>query len=297
MAESHPEVAELRSQPSKRPPPVPVSPTTSARRGVGPATVLTAFLVAAGGFLAFYLVEHRPKAQALSSATLELADVRRSRDSLEAQVIALTEERDALQARVGELRTTEEVLRRERDSLRRESESLRIGAEQAQAALAAMQEAQTALRERLGAELASGEVELREHGGSGLSVALGDRILFPPGQAELNARGRSVLQRVIAAVSSLSDRRIRVEGHTDATPITGENMERFPTNWELSTARATTVVRFLEQQGIGGERMVAVGYGPHRPVADNDTPRGRLRNRRIEIVLERATVTEGHGSR
>ena len=86
---------------------------------------------------------------------------------------------------------------------------------------------------------------------------------------------------------------MRVEGHTDATPISPERAEQFPTNWELSTARATTVVRFLEEQGIPGERLAALGFGEHRPLADNGTAIGRRRNRRIELVLTRAPVTSG----
>ncbi|MCZ7679318.1 MAG: OmpA family protein [Sandaracinaceae bacterium] len=120
--------------------------------------------------------------------------------------------------------------------------------------------------------------------------------LFPPGASELNERGLEVLARVAQSLASLPDRVVRIEGHTDSTPLTGANAERFPTNWELSTARATSVVRFLEQQGIAGERLAAVGYGAHHPVADNGTAIGRRRNRRIEIVVARRTVsTETRG--
>jgi chemotaxis protein MotB len=124
-------------------------------------------------------------------------------------------------------------------------------------------------------------------------VSVGDRVLFASGQSTLNPRGEEVLGRVIAALGSLSDRRIRIEGHTDSTPVAADGS--FPTNWELSTARATTVVRFLEAQGVAGDRLVAVGYGPHRPVGDNRTANGRQRNRRIEIVLERESRTRPPG--
>ena len=155
-----------------------------------------------------------------------------------------------------------------------------------------MQEAQASLRQRLSAELASGEAQL---GGDGdaVSIALDDRILFPSGESQLNARGREVLTRLAASLATLPNRLVRVEGHTDATPISPERAEQFPTNWELSTARATTVVRFLEEQGIPGERLAALGFGEHRPLADNGTAIGRRRNRRIELVLTRAPVTSG----
>jgi chemotaxis protein MotB len=77
-----------------------------------------------------------------------------------------------------------------------------------------------------------------------------------------------------------------VGGHTDATPLSATTQERFPTNWELSTARATQVVRFLQEQcAIPGERLAAAGYSQYRPATSLDTPAGRRRNRRIELTL------------
>lgn len=280
------EAAERLSPPP--PPPVRrerVVERTTERRGFGPVLLLIALLVAGGGFLLFFYLEHEPMSRELTSTRRDLARERRAHTTLDARVRALQSERDRLTRRVAELRGSEEALRSERDVLR-------AGNEQAQAALAAMREAQDALRARLGAELASGEAQMTDDGDS-VSLALDERILFPSGQAELNARGLEVLERVAASITALPDRTVRVEGHTDSTPITGENLARFPSNWELSTARATSVVRFFEAHGIDGDRLAAVGYGEHHPVADNRTAAGRHRNRRIEIVLSRATVTGG----
>jgi chemotaxis protein MotB len=247
---------------------------------------LIAVLVAGGGFLLFYFLEHEPARSSLAGAQREARDEHRARAALERRVTALERERDRLQARLGEVRTTEEGLRGERDQLARERDALRANNEQAQAALAALQEAQAALRERLGAELASGDAQMRDDGDA-VTVELGERILFPAGEAALNERGREVLVRLAQSLATMEDRQIRVEGHTDSTPISGESAEHYPTNWELSTARATSVVRFFEEHGIAGDRLAAVGYGPYHPVASNDNVRGRRRNRRIELVLVR----------
>jgi chemotaxis protein MotB len=263
-------------------------PRPSRRSGAGPILFLIAVLVAGGGFLLFYFLEHEPTRASLASTSRELREARSQNRSSSRRVITLERERDRLQERIGRLRASEEALRRERDQLARERDALRSGHEQAQAALAALQEAQDALRQRLQAELASGEAQLRDDGDV-VTVELDERILFPSGHAELNPRGREVLERVAQSLAALPNRTIRVEGHTDSTPISADNESGFPTNWELSTSRATSVVRFFEAQGIAGSRLSAVGWGQHHPVATNDTVAGRRRNRRIEIVLVRSS--------
>lgn len=295
LSEGQPPPPPPRSIPTREPVQEPAR-KPARRSGIGPALFLTALLVAGGGFLLFFYLEHEPQRLALESTRSSLAREEEARAALDARVSELEAEREQLQRRVGELRGSEEALRSERDQIARERDVLRAGNEQAQAALAAMQEAQEALRQRLSAELASGEAELSGDGDS-VTVGLTDRILFPSGAAELNARGREVLARVAASLASLPDRLVRVEGHTDSTPISPERTAQFPTNWELSTARATTVVRFLQERGIPGERLAAVGFGEHRPIADNGSANGRRKNRRIELVLSRATVTTGRSAR
>ena len=119
-----------------------------------------------------------------------------------------------------------------------------------------------------------------------LSVSMIDKILFPSGEAEISPEGLKVLERVGTVLKTTSNRIIRVEGHTDNVPINPRLQKQFPTNWELSTARAANVVRFLQEQaGIAPERLQAVGLSEYQPVASNKTPSGRSRNRRIEITL------------
>jgi chemotaxis protein MotB len=113
-----------------------------------------------------------------------------------------------------------------------------------------------------------------------------DKILFPSGEAEITSEGIAVLERVGKILKNTEGKMIRVEGHTDNVPIHPNLQDKFPTNWELSTARATNVVRFLEETvGINGVRLHAVGMSEYHPVASNATAAGRSQNRRIEINL------------
>ncbi len=111
-----------------------------------------------------------------------------------------------------------------------------------------------------------------------------DKMLFARGQADLRPEEMGLLATVAKITQSVPQNPIRVEGHTDSLPI---HTERFPSNWELSTTRATTVLRFFESQGVGSSRLEASGCADQRPLAANDTEANRARNRRVEIVLLR----------
>jgi len=117
----------------------------------------------------------------------------------------------------------------------------------------------------------------------GIFITLEDSLLFELGRAAINPRGVSLLARVGAVLKTI-DRPLRVEGHTDDLPI---NTRQYPSNWELSTARAVNVVKyFIAEQTIDPQRLSAVGYGAAKPRTTNATPGQRARNRRVEIVLE-----------
>lgn len=126
----------------------------------------------------------------------------------------------------------------------------------------------------------------------GVSVAEGDRgitlridnnLLFASGQASLTARGRTVLQGLMETLRTF-DGQISVEGHTDNMPIA---TQRFPSNWELSTGRATSVLRYLADAGLPETQLRAIGYADTQPLASNDTRQGRAANRRVELLLTR----------
>ena len=141
------------------------------------------------------------------------------------------------------------------------------------------------LMEGMKKEIEQGSIQITQLQGK-LSVSLVDQILFRSGQSKLNEQGEQVLKRVADILKNVSGKQIRIEGHTDNVPISEALKKIFPSNWELSTARATTVVRYLEDMGgISPQLLIAAGYGQTRPIADNGTAEGRAKNRRIEIAL------------
>jgi chemotaxis protein MotB len=134
-------------------------------------------------------------------------------------------------------------------------------------------------------QINAGQVQITQLAGR-LSVNMVDKILFNSGEASVKPEGEKVLLQVGAALKNVQDKAIRVEGHTDNVPIASSLQSRFASNWELSTARATAVVRYLQDKaGIAPDHLIAAGYGEYKPIAPNTTPEGRAQNRRIEIVL------------
>ena len=159
--------------------------------------------------------------------------------------------------------------------------------QQRAALLAASQQRQQqydALMKDLSKEVEKGQLQVRQYKDM-LTVDLAEKIFFDSGRATLKAGGKKVLKKVGEALKGYQDKIIRVVGYTDNVPVSRSLQGRYPTNWELSVARATNVVRFLQDVGVPPERMVAAGRGEYDPVASNDTPEGRQKNRRIEIML------------
>ena len=113
-------------------------------------------------------------------------------------------------------------------------------------------------------------------------INLPNNVLFKSGSANLNPEGEAALTQIASVLSQFSDRRFQIEGHTDNKPI---KSARFPSNWELSTSRALTVVHLLADMDVVPENISAAGFGEFRPRADNQTEEGRQLNRRIEIIM------------
>jgi len=117
---------------------------------------------------------------------------------------------------------------------------------------------------------------------SGFKAVVPNPVLFNSGDASLNEGVYAVLDGIMT-IAKQNDLSIQIEGHTDNVPVQTED---FPSNWELSTMRAVNILRYLQNNGdIPPDRLVAVGFAEHHPVADNDTPEGRQKNRRIEILF------------
>jgi chemotaxis protein MotB len=142
-------------------------------------------------------------------------------------------------------------------------------------------------------EIEEGQIKITQMADR-LSVRMVDRILFPSGEADISPEGVRILERVGRVLKTTENKIIRVEGHTDNVPISSRLEKDFPSNWELSNARATNVVRFLQEKvGIDPKRLQAVGLSEYHPIATNETVTGRSQNRRIEIaLLPEPTVVE-----
>jgi chemotaxis protein MotB len=141
------------------------------------------------------------------------------------------------------------------------------------------------LEQEMRQALESRDVTISELEGN-LMVDILDRILFDSGQAELKPEGQALLRRIAEILDQYPDRNVHVIGHTDNVPIRASSWSRFPSNWELSTGRATAAVRFLvEEAGVNPGRLAAIGFGEHQPMAENSTAEGRARNRRIALMV------------
>ncbi|HEY3822005.1 MAG TPA: OmpA family protein [Polyangiaceae bacterium] len=116
-------------------------------------------------------------------------------------------------------------------------------------------------------------------------LQLHNDVLFDTGEAEVKPAGKTALAEIAATLRGVGAKRFQVAGHTDNQPITTEKKKLFPTNWELSTARAIAVVKLLTSEGVDPSTLSAAGYGPYDPVSPNGSPDGQAKNRRIEITL------------
>lgn len=230
----------------------------------GPWFLLVLLLGAAGAGAFFYVL---PLHEALKESE-------RGRSRAEQDLVAST--------------TNLGTLMHERDNLTQDRDRLTAELSAKTAALAEMQKTRDDLEKALQDEIKQGEVAINDIEGQ-LSLDVNEKILFSSGDAVLNDTGKEVLRKVGETLAKIQDKVFVIGGHTDTVPISGKLTQQFPTNWELSAARAINVVRFLQEDvKIPGERLAATGYAQFRPTASNTTPAGRHKNRRIEIALVEA---------
>jgi chemotaxis protein MotB len=183
---------------------------------------------------------------------------------------------------LAKMRNRIDQLEKKNQDLTQQVERERVARE---ARIAQMKSTFNELVTQMTAEIKRGEVTISNLEGR-LTVNMVEKILFDSGKAEIKPSGLKVLRRVGNILKQAKDKAIRVEGFTDNLPVSSRLKQTFPSNWELSTARATNVVHFLQDQvGIPGQKLSACGFGPYHPVADNSTAEGRAQNRRIQIVL------------
>lgn len=178
------------------------------------------------------------------------------------------------------------ALEHDKAQLAASAEQLKTNLQQTEAELSRLKATYDSLQDKLKTEIGHGDIRLSQSGDR-IQVDLVDKILFNSGEAMLSERGQEVLGRLASVLKTIDDKQIQVSGHTDDSPIKSEELRKlFPSNWELSVARAVNVVRQLsEVGGVPAQRLLAAGYGQFHPLAGNATPNGRAQNRRIEILL------------
>jgi chemotaxis protein MotB len=228
-----------------------------------------------------------------------LADLAGTKDKLTTDLAYITGQRDKA---VADKEDLDRILQSKSDSLSQsifelrrkvadlDAENTKLKAENASLVKAREEQVQRmsstyeSLLEKMKSEISQGQVTISELKGK-LTVNMVDSILFDSGKAEVKKGGLEILGKVISILKDVSDKSIRIEGHTDDVQISRALAKRYPTNWELSAARAINVTRYLQDQGIEPGNLSAVAYGEWKPVAGNDTDEGKAKNRRIEIIL------------
>lgn len=211
---------------------------------------------------------------------------------LEEQVKGLEGEKEALNTRLATAEAGLSAGTAERRALEQKNAELTALNQELARSTKKLAEAKEALEKKsaeyenlsksLEKEISEGKVELSELRGR-MTVNLKDKILFASGSARVGKEGDAALKKVAEALKGVQGKIIRVEGHTDDVPTDPKGP--FPTNWELSLARAMAVVRALQDAGVDPTRLSAAGYGPYQPIAANNSADNRSLNRRIEIVL------------
>jgi chemotaxis protein MotB len=170
-------------------------------------------------------------------------------------------------------------------SLETELEKERSVVQQKEKKISDLEKTRAEIETSLKEQIAQKNIKIEEIEGK-LKVTFVDKILFDSGSVQIKPKGREVILTLADSFKDKKGQKIVVEGHTDDVQIGAALQDRFPTNWELSAARATSVVRFLQEKGaIGPERLTASGFSFYKPVDTNETDEGRKQNRRIEIIL------------
>ncbi len=223
------------------------------------------------------LAEKEAMSQSLESAQNEISRNKEQLKKAEQELAAARANVTATQDELAELEAKKQALQKE------------LSDSQEKMATLSNIEAETKRRNEIYAQFVNRLKTMIDGGQLTVSIEQGrivinlpNNVLFKSGSAHLNPDGKEALTQIAAVLSQFSDRRFQIEGHTDNMPI---KSARFPSNWELSTSRALTVIHLLTDMGVSPENISAAGFGEFHPRADNETEEGRKLNRRIEIIM------------
>ena len=221
--------------------------------------------------------EYNIRVTEVEKCQAELAQTQNQLGASHAHEDQLRKERDERDDQSAQLHSDAAKLATNLQATEHEMEALRRAHAQAEQRNELYRTLVARLRDAIGAGTLAVEVRKGK-----MLVKLGDAILFDPGQATLKPDGQRALRQVAQALKEIPERDFLVAGHTDNRPI---KSSPYASNWELSTARAVTVVRFLQSEGVDPRHLAAAGYSEFDEVADNDSPEQRAQNRRIEVVV------------
>jgi len=197
----------------------------------------------------------------------------------------LEEDKKGLQGQIDKLQSENKGLLESIEGLKLELKQEKMAVQQKQEKISEIDRIRQEIETSLKKQILQKDIKIEEFEGK-LKVTFVDKILFDSGSVMIKQIGQEVLLRLADSFRDNEAQNLVIEGHTDDVQIGSVLQERFPTNWELSTARATAVVRFFQEKGdIEPERLTASGFSFYRPVDSNETEEGRKQNRRIEIIL------------
>lgn len=232
----------------------------------------------------------------LNHARVELYEAQEKIKSLDAQLVQLTQAQKDCNETLTDLKTKNAYLKNINLKLSQNVERLNTDIKKKKSVIKLqdkvirlLDDTKKTISNSLKDEIAAQNIEIVETEDT-LKVVFVDKILFDSGSAEINEKGKQLLLVVAESIRVHKDEKILVEGHTDNRPLGPTLRKKFPSNWELSVARAAAVVRFLQKEGrLQPERLSAHGYSYYRPIASNKNKEGRRQNRRIEIILGSAS--------
>lgn len=213
--------------------------------------------------------EKELKAQ-IADLDARIADLEQAKASLESELEEAKGTLSMYESKTGGL---EEALQATKSEL----EELRKARQQSEKRL----ERYRSIAAKLANMVESGKLAVKIRDGK-MVIQMADNILFDPGSTKIKENGEVALTELANVLKEIEKRNFLVAGHTDNVPISSK---RFDSNWELSTARATEVVQFLQESGVNPSNLAAAGYGEFDPVASNEDKEGRALNRRIEIIV------------
>ncbi|MCX6073139.1 MAG: OmpA family protein [Campylobacterales bacterium] len=239
---------------------------------------------------------------------LVLEELNQTRSSLSSAQHTIEEQRQLMNEQLGKIKSNQqeiargdnelEVLKQKKMALQKEFDLLQNNLMVAQSGLKSSQSQlevlkqikdETEKRNKIYAHFIAQLQKMIDGGQLTVSIEKGrmvinlpENVLYATGSATINQKGQEALKEIAKLLSEFSERRFQIEGHTDNVPI---QSSRYPSNWELSTARALSVVHLMRKNGVASQNISAAGFGEFQPRADNATKEGRTLNRRIEIIM------------